>query len=419
MNKVLKIFKGDSVIWLIFLFLCLISLIEVFSAGSRLTYQTGNYWAPLRQHFCFLIVGLIVVICVMNMPYKWFQLFALILIPISIVLLLITLFHGNGVNGANRWLTLAGIRFQPSELAKMAMVIYCASVLSKGQTPEGASPDAFKLIVFLLVPFCCLIFPENFSTSGLLFIVIVTMMIIGRVQLKKIGMLFLPIVSFVVLILLYASMADSKSHFDDNSLLHRVDVWVARIDKFTSGHDKVPAAKYNFSDNEQVGHANIAIATSSLLGKAPGNSVERDYLSEAASDFIFAIIIEEMGLFGGMFVVFLYLCLLIRAGRIARQCDKTFPALLVIGIALLMVSQALVNMLVAVGLFPVTGQPLPLISKGGTSTLINCTYIGMMLSVSNYTKRLKMKKSKEIELEIANQPAEPTAALLNEDTKMR
>lgn len=355
----------------------------------------------------------------MNMPYKWFQLFALILIPISIVLLLVTLFHGNGVNGANRWLTLAGIRFQPSELAKMAMVIYCASVLSKGQTPEGASPEAFKLIVFLLVPFCFLIFPENFSTSGLLFIVIVTMMIIGRVQLKKIGMLFLPIVAFVVLILLYASMSNSKSHFDDNSFLHRVDVWVARIDKFTSGHDKVPAAKYNFSENEQVGHANIAIATSSLLGKAPGNSVERDYLSEAASDFIFAIIIEEMGLFGGMFVVFLYLCLLIRAGRIARQCDKTFPALLVIGIALLMVSQALVNMLVAVGLFPVTGQPLPLISKGGTSTLINCTYIGMMLSVSNYTRRLKMKKSKAIELEIANQPAEPTAAILNEDTKMR
>jgi cell division protein FtsW len=245
-----------------------------------------------------------------------------------------------------------------------------------------------------------------------------TMMIIGRVPIKKLMMVIVAIVGLVVLILCYASLKP-KAESNDGSFLHRVDVWVARIDKFTSGHDEVPAAKYDFKANEQVGHANIAIATSSILGKGPGNSVQRDFLSEAASDFIFAIIIEEMGLVGGIFVVFLYLCLLIRAGRIAKQCDKTFPALLVIGIALLMVSQALVNMLVAVGLFPVTGQPLPLISKGGTSTLINCVYIGMMLSISNYTRIQQQKKSKSVKLEITNQTTEPTAELLNEDTKMK
>ena len=418
MNKVLKIFKGDTVIWLIFLFLCIISLIEVFSAGSRLTYQSGNYWAPLRQHFCFLICGLIAVICCMKLNYKWFQFLGIILIPISIILLLVTLFHGEGINGAARWINFLGIKFQPSELAKMAMIIYTASVLSKGQTLDGASPEAFKLILVPLVVFCFLIFPENFSTSALLFIVIMTMMIIGRVPIKKLMMVIVAIVGLVVLILCYASLKP-KAESNDGSFLHRVDVWVARIDKFTSGHDEVPAAKYDFKANEQVGHANIAIATSSILGKGPGNSVQRDFLSEAASDFIFAIIIEEMGLVGGIVVVFLYLCLLIRAGRIAKQCDKTFPALLVIGIALLMVSQALVNMLVAVGLFPVTGQPLPLISKGGTSTLINCVYIGMMLSISNYTRIQQQKKSKSVKLEITNQTTEPTAELLNEDTKMK
>lgn len=353
------------------------------------------------------------------MPYKWFQYIAIILIPISLIFLLVTLVNGHGINGANRWLTIFGIRFQPSELAKMAMIIYSASILSKGQTEDGASPQAFNWTVFPLLLFCLFIFPENFSTSGLLFLVVFIMMFIGRVPLKKLSIVILPIFGLLLMIFIYAASVDSKSSNNDKSLLHRLDVWVTRIDKFKSGHGKVPAEQYNFSENEQVGHANIAIATSSLLGKGPGNSVERDYLSEAASDFIFAIIIEEMGLLGGIFVVFLYLWLLIRAGKIAKQCGKTFPALLIIGIALLIVSQALINMLVAVGLFPVTGQPLPLISKGGTSTLINCAYIGMMLSISRYAKKLQMKKLKGAQLNIEDQPAEPTAALLNEDTTMR
>ena len=196
----------------------------------------------------------------------------------------------------------------------------------------------------------------------------------------------------------------------------------------------MPAAKFDIDKDAQIAHARIAVATSNIVGKGPGNSVQRDFLSQAFSDFIFAIIIEELGLVGGAAVVFLYICLLIRVGRIAKKCDRTFPAFLVVGIALLLVSQAVFNMMVAVGLAPVTGQPLPLISKGGTSTLINCAYIGMILSVSRYTAKLDEQRAQEPLATVpatsegspqsaepagsdAQTAAEPTARLLNSDAE--
>ena len=192
--------------------------------------------------------------------------------------------------------------------------------------------------------------------------------------------------------------------------------------------EEVPAAKFDIDKDAQIAHARIAIATSHVVGKGPGNSIQRDFLSQAFSDFIFAIVIEEMGLVGGIFVVFLYLWLLMRAGRIAQKCERTFPAFLVMGIALLLVSQAILNMMVAVGLFPVTGQPLPLVSKGGTSTLINCAYIGMILSVSRYTAHLEEQKAHDAQIQLqieadaaanseAQAAAEPTAQILNSDAK--
>ena len=211
----------------------------------------------------------------------------------------------------------------------------------------------------------------------------------------------------------------------DLPFLHRFDTWRARIEKFTNDNE-VPAAKFDIDKDAQIAHARIAVATSHVVGKGPGNSVQRDFLSQAFSDFIFAIIIEELGLIGGAFVVFLYICLLIRVGRIAKKCERTFPAFLIIGIALLLVSQAIFNMMVAVGLAPVTGQPLPLISKGGTSTLINCAYIGMILSVSRYTAYLEEQKERNAQLQMqteatgtteAQTAAEPTAQVLNSDAE--
>lgn len=422
MNTLSKIFKGDKGLWFIFLFFCIISLIEVFSAGSRLTFKSGNYWIPLRQHASFLFCGFLLVLFVSYIPYRKFQYLSVFLLPVSLILLIWALVAGHTVNDASRWVPIFGIKFQPSELAKMAMVIYSAFILKK-QKDGGASPYAFKFIVPVFIVFFALILPENLSTAGLLFLEVMLMMFIGRIPIKKIGILIGALLSPVIIMILIVAVTPKNTIANDKSFLHRAGAWVERFDSFLSDRDKVPAERYDISKKEQVGHASIAIATSNLLGKGPGNSVQRDFLSEAESDFIFAIIIEEMGLFGGMFVVLLYIWLLVRAYKIAKKCGHHyFAVFLVIGIALMIVSQALVNMMVAVGLFPVTGQPLPLISKGGTSTLINCVYIGMMLSVSRYANSLEKQnradKDKEMQLEIINQSPEPTEDMAEDNIKI-
>lgn len=308
----------------------------------------------------------------------------------------------------------------------MAVIIVTAFILSKGQDEEGANPKAFKRIMIITGVICLLIAPENLSTAALLFGVVFLMMFIGRVSAKRLLMLIGSLASVGIVAVTFLLMTKNS----DIPFLHRFDTWRARIEKFTSD-EVVPAAKFDIDKDAQIAHARIAVATSNVIGKGPGNSVQRDFLSQAFSDFIFAIIIEELGLIGGVIVVFLYICLLIRVGRIAKKCDRTFPAFLIIGIALLLVSQAVFNMMVAVGLAPVTGQPLPLISKGGTSTLINCAYIGMILSVSRYTAKLEEQRAHDAQITMqvetgngnestyseAQSAAEPTAKMLNSDAE--
>ena len=430
MDLLRSIFKGDKVIWIIFLFLCLISITEVFSAASTLTYKSGDHWGPITQHSILLMVGAVIVVLVHNIPYKWFQVFPVFLLPLSIGLLafvmLMGFVTGDRVNGAARWMTFMGIQFQPSEIAKMAVIIVTAFILSKGQDEDGANPKAFKRIMIITGVICLLIAPENLSTAALLFGVVFLMMFIGRVSAKKLLILIGGLASVGVIAVAFLLMTKNS----DIPFLHRFDTWRARIEKFTSDKE-VPAAKFDIDKDAQIAHARIAVATSNVVGKGPGNSVQRDFLSQAFSDFIFAIIIEELGLVGGVVVVFLYICLLIRVGRIAKKCDRTFPAFLIIGIALLLVSQAVFNMMVAVGLAPVTGQPLPLISKGGTSTLINCAYIGMILSVSRYTAKLEEQREHDAQITMqvetgsgeestyseAQSAAEPTAKMLNSDAE--
>ena len=311
------------------------------------------------------------------------------------------------------------------ELAKMAVIIAVSFILSKRQDEEGANPKAFKYIMILTGLVLLLIAPENLSTAMLLFGVVFMMMFIGRVAAKKLLLLAGGLVLIVALGVGTVVAIPAKT-LHNTPGLHRLETWQNRIKGFFD-KDEVPAAKFDIDKDAQIAHARIAIATSHVVGKGPGNSIQRDFLSQAFSDFIFAIVIEEMGLIGGIFVVFLYLCLLMRAGRIAQKCERTFPAFLVMGIALLLVSQAILNMMVAVGLFPVTGQPLPLVSKGGTSTLINCAYIGMILSVSRYTAHLEEQKAHDAQIQMqieaetatseAQAAAEPTAQILNSDAK--
>lgn len=431
MDLLKSIFKGDKVIWIIFLALCLISLTEVFSAASRLTYADGDYWAPITQHAIFLLSGAGIVVGVHSVPYRWFQVLPVFLLPVSVGLLLVVmlggLFGDARVNNAARWMSFMGIQFQPSELAKMAVVISTAYILSHNQDERGATPAAFKYIMWIVCVVCGLIAPENYSTAALLFVTVFLMMFIGRVQVRKLLAVAGVLVVVGGLFILFLQVTPNDT-LREIPLGHRFTTVKARIADFTDS-ELPPPDKYDTDDNGQVAHARIAVASSGLIGCGPGNSVQRDFLSHAYSDFIYAIIIEELGLVGGIVVVVLYFWLLVRVGRIASRCTRTFPAFLILGIALLLVTQAMFNMMVAVGMAPVTGQPLPLISKGGTSTFINCAYIGMILSVSRYTAAQREKEQQAaadgqlLAALAADSQAqsgeEPQSAALNSDDELK
>ena len=405
-KKIGNIFKGDKVIWMIFFFLCMISIVEVFSASSNLTYKSQNYIGPIVYHTGTIIFGVVVAIVTLNIPCRFFKLMTPFMLLITAITLLWVLIGGQTINGANRVISLMGFTFQPSEIAKGTIVLATAQILSAMQRENGADRKAFKWILWITIPTCFLIGLENLSTAALLFAVVILMMFIGLVPLKQLGKLVGILVFFAFLAIAMVMIVGNdttgqevaKTEQSDQpkkkgkleKLLHRADTWKGRILKF--GKDDVTPQEYDLDKDAQVAHANIAIVSSNIIGKGPGQSVERDFLSQAFSDFIFAIVIEELGLLGAAFVVFLYIILLYRSARIASRCENNFPAFLVMGLALLLVVQAAFNMMVAVGLAPVTGQPLPLISKGGTSTIINCAYVGAILSIS---RSAKMKKEPE------------------------
>lgn len=413
-KKIGNLFKGDKGIWTVFLFLCLISIVEVFSASSTLTYKTHNYMMPLIYHTAMILVGVGVAIITLNIPCRYFKLLTPLMLVLTYATLLWVLIGGESINGANRVIQLPGFTFQPSEIAKGTMVLTAAQILSAMQREDesGADPTAMKYVLWLVVPATMLIGLENLSTAVLLFSVIFVMMFIARVPLRQMGkltgVLVLLVAIFLGLVFWMAKLdkegqeleqaqangqteqvvksSEKKDRSGWEKLTHRFWTWKNRI---AGKEDKnVPAEEYKVTDkNFQVTHANFAIASSGIIGKGPGNSVERDYLPQAFSDFIYAIIIEEMGLIGAIAVVFLYVILLFRTARIASRCENNFPAFLVMGLTLLLVFQAVINMCVAVDFGIVTGQPLPLVSKGGTSTIVNCAYIGVILSVSRSAKR--------------------------------
>ena len=410
-KKIGNIFKGDKVIWMIFFFLCIISIMEVFSSSSSLTYDKSSYWGPVIKHVGILLVGIFVMIIVQNIDCKYFKVATPFLLIISAITLIWVLVAGQATNGAQRWISLFGIQFQPSEIAKGTIVLSVAQILSAMQTEEGTEENTFKYVLTVCIPLMGLIVFENLSTAMLIGIVVVGMMFYGGVALKKIGQLvggvaLLGVVALVLIMLVgkeEEAIPNDKNNLTEQvvkteesasfieKMFHRAGTWKGRIRKFIS-NEEVPPEEFDLDNDSQIGHANIAIASSEIVGKGPGNSEERDLLPQAFSDFIYAIIIEELGLAGGIFVMFLYIFLLWRAGRIADRCVNFFPAFLVMGLALLLVCQAMFNMMVAVGLAPVTGQPLPLISKGGTSTIINCIFIGAMLSVSISAKKKAVVK---------------------------
>ncbi|MCQ2095638.1 MAG: FtsW/RodA/SpoVE family cell cycle protein [Bacteroidaceae bacterium] len=415
-------FKGDKCVWMIYFFLCMISLVEIYSASSNLTFKSGNHWSPMISQAGFLVTGFIIILVVHRIPCKYFKLLPLVMLPLSLVLLVCTRVVGGDINNSQRWLSFGFISFQPSEIAKTALILSIAMILSKTQCEvklntkkgsrivpravKGGRTRPFWWCVMMIVPICGLICTENFSTACLLFVVVVVLMFIGHIpydlMFKGLGVVF-AIAAIGVTTLL--SLSDSQ--LQSVTFLKRATTWKSRIeDKFGINQEAKGDTPTLADIQRQETNARISISNSDIIGRGAGNSEGRDFLYRAESDFIYAIIVEELGVLGGGFLLGLYLTLLIRTGRIAQRCDKFFPSFVVMGLGMMITLQALVNMGVAVGMLPVTGQTLPLISKGGSSILMVSFNIGMILSISRYADKVQETRNKPAETVSSNETEE-------------
>ncbi|MDR1780218.1 MAG: FtsW/RodA/SpoVE family cell cycle protein [Tannerella sp.] len=395
-DNIKKILPGDIAVWMIFLFLCGCSLVEVFSATSQLAFKSSNIWQPIIRHSSFLFGGIAVVSLLSRIHYRYFSI-VLIFLPFVIILLALLPIIGTTINQASRFISISGIQFQPSEIAKLLCIIWVAFWLSK----RGKMSDTtvFRGILWGVVPTVVCIFISGVSTALMLGFICFLMMFIGGLPARKLWNLALVVIVIgLIAALAVMVLPDSilmkfggqrlptvRERVVDFVKINHSDKKDVALDATTTKNDSTFAIN---DDNLQVSRAKMAIANGWFLGKLPGRSVQRDYLPQAYSDFIYAIIFEETGVLGGLSILILYLWLLGRVGSIAKRCEKPFAKHLVIGCGLLIGVQALVNISVAVGFFPVTGQPLPLISRGGTSTILTCAYIGIILSVSRFGAKM-------------------------------
>ena len=377
-------FRGDRSIWLIVIFLCLFSILAVYSSTGTLAYKyhSGDTEFYLLRHFRTLSIGFSLIYISHLLKYTVYARISKIALLITLPLLLLTLVLGTNLNDASRWLTVPGIglSFQTSDLAKIALILYVARQLSIRQDHIKDFRSAFLPIMVPVIIACLFIVPANFSTAALLFVTNVVLMFIGRINIRYIlALLGIGLAGILLLVGVY--MIAPKA-------LPRFETWKNRLENF-SGKD--------VQENFQTEQAKIAIAGGGITGKGPGNSTQRNFLPHPYSDFIFAIIIEEYGLLGASFLVFLYLALFFRVIQIARKSPRAFATLLAIGCGFSLVFQAMINMAVAVNLFPVTGQTLPLVSMGGTSIFFTGISIGIILSVSRDLEKeeLKMAQSKQ------------------------
>lgn len=369
-------FRGDKIIWCVFIALCIISLLEVFSATSTIAYKQQSHWAPMLRHAVFLLIGFGAVMFLQRIPPRLFA----ILVPcviLSAILLIVTKSLGESVNGAQRWLGIGAFTIQPSEFAKISAIGATAFFLSKMN--DKNKDIIFNILIIGLLILCGLIITENLSTAVLLFFVCFLMMYIGQMPLKKLGAVVL--VGVALLSIAYALITFLPDSATDK--FGRLGTWKARLERHSDEEEVFSADTYKITDeNYQVSNAKIAIANGNIIG-LPGSGTQRDFLPQAYSDFIFAIILEETGLIGGIAVILLYVVLMIRCGILAKNSPKKFPKYLILGCSLMLTIQALINMAVAVNMIPVTGQPLPLLSRGGTSTIITCLYFGIILACSS------------------------------------
>lgn len=376
-----KIFKGDKIIWAVFFIICSISLVEVFSATSQQA-ETSNYWKPIIKHTIFLLTGTVLVWIIHNMKVSWIRSLTYIFYWAGVIGLIWAQFSSE-INNSARWISIFGMTFQPMEIAKVGLVMVTAQIISKHQNEEGTDDKALMEIAKYAALPIIIILKENLSTALITCLTIFMMMFIGRLPKKQLLLISGgTIASGIVAVLLLLSVPSSLAKEGDVWL--KVVTWKNRIIRAMDSKPIDPKTYIIDDYNRQSSYAKIAIASSDIIGCGPGNSEYRAYIPHAYSDFIFAVIIEELGLAGGVVVILLYLTILYRCGKIAGKCEDPYPAYLAMGVGMIITIQALLHMYISVGDF-VTGQPLPIMSQGGTSILINCIYIGIILSISRYT----------------------------------
>jgi len=372
MSKILGNIRGDKVIWVVVVLLSVFSLLTVYSSTGTLAYkyQSGNTEYYMMKHLIILLFGFLIMYLTHLVKFTYFSRIFQIALYIAVPLLILTLFVGLDLNEAKRVLPLPfNLTFQTSDLAKLTLILYLARLLSKKQDNIKDFKSAFLPLMIPVLIVCVLILPANFSTAAMLFVTSLVLMFIGRVNLVYIfSLVGIGIVSFILLLLIASANPE---------LLPRQNTWKTRVVSFFQDAENADPDK-----NYQVEQAKIAIAEGGLIGKFPGNSTQRNFLPHPYSDFIFAIFIEEYGLAGGSFLVLLYMILFYRVVRIVTRIPRNFGAFMAVGLGFSLVFQAMINMAVAVNLIPVTGQPLPLISMGGTSIWFTSISLGVILSVS-------------------------------------
>ena len=386
MSRLFENIKGDKTIWAIISVLAIFSFLPVYSASTNLVYVagTGTTIGYLLKHAMLLLLGFVIVYATHKIPYRYFSGLSVLLLPVVVVLLVVTLMQGTVIDGANasRWIRIpfVGIGFQTSTLAAVVLMIYISRYLARNKDQEIKFKESFLTLWLPVGVILALILPANFSTTAITFTMIILLVFLGGYPVK-----YILIILGVGVLSLSLFIVTARA-FPDSMKNSRISTWSSRIENYISGESE---------DNYQAEKAKIAIASGEIYGKGPGKSKQKNFLPQSSSDFIYAIIGEEFGFIGAILIIFLYLGLLFRLVIIATKSETIFGTLLVLGVGLPIVFQALINMAVAVGLFPVTGQPLPLISTGGTSIWMTCFAIGIVLSVSANSKKKTVKQSNE------------------------
>ena len=394
MKNVFQHIKGDKTIWAVVSLLALFSFLPVYSSSSNLAYLygDGNTLKFLLKHFAHLVLGFVILYGVHKVPYHYFKGLSIIALPIVLILLVVTITQGTTIEGANasRWIRIpfVGFTFQSSTLASVVLLTYVARYLARIKDKMVTFKETLLPLWVPIFLVLALILPANFSTAAIIFSMISILVFIGGYPIK-----YLLIILFAGAFFLTLFVVSAKAF--PGLFPNRVDTWMSRIDNFTDG--EVTEADY------QIDKAKIAIASGGITGLGPGKSIQKNFLPQSSSDFIYAIIVEEFGLVGSLFLMFLYMLLLFRFVIVAHKAETVFGKLLVIGVGLPIVFVALINMAVAVAIFPVTGQTLPLISSGGSSIWMTCMAIGMVLSVSAKREVIKTEDQEENPLDILSE----------------